>query len=350
MFLHQNRLVREAMLSRRSLLAAGTGLGVAGLATGLMGAAPAAAAHSSDAGSGAPAVTGFGPFGASTHEDPATGAPPATNIATPTPVAGATIRTIVAEAFVPAALGSGSSLVGILSSPNGAYNSAGGALFAPLDIPTGGILKQVDCYGAGVGGTWFVLAYDNVGNSTTVASTAATAGPGLVQKTFSGLNVTVGPGSQILADLAATSANYYAVAVSYQYIPATPGFHPIAPARVYDSRFNAPIGIVPAGGSRLISVANAYNPGTNVISHVDVVPAGAVAIAYNLTVTDTPAAGYLQLAPGSSTVVTGSSINWAAGQTVANGGTVTLDASRQVKALPVASSCNVIVDVQGYYL
>ena len=105
-----------------------------------------------------------------------------------------------------------------------------------------------------------------------------------------------------------------------------------------------------AGDSRLISVANAYNPGTNVVSHANVVPAGAVAIAYNLTVTDTSSGGYLQLTPGSASAVTGSSINWAGGQTVANGGTVTLDSSRRVKAFPVASNCNVIVDVQGYYL
>ncbi len=344
---HEQHRLAQQVVSRRKLLAAGTGIGAAGLATGIMGAAPAGAS-SSPVGA---RPSGPGPFG--TPDLPASAGAPITNIVTPTPVVGATIRTIHADSFVPAALGSGSSLVGVLA-PAGAYNSAGSALFAPLDVPTGATLKQVDCYAFGVGsataGNWFVLSNDNGGNSTTVVQTPATAGPGLVQKTFSGLNVTVGPGIQLLADLAGTSANYYAIAVSYQYIPDTPGFHPIAPVRVYDSRFNSPTGIVPAGGSRLISVANAYNPGTNVVSALDVVPAGAQAIAYNLTVTDTSAAGFLQLAPGSASSVTGSSINWAPGQTIANGGVVTLNSSRQVKAFPVASNTNVIIDVQGYYL
>ena len=105
-----------------------------------------------------------------------------------------------------------------------------------------------------------------------------------------------------------------------------------------------------AGGNRLISVANAYNPGTNVVSITDVVPAGAVAVAYNLTVTDTSAAGFVQLTPGGASAVTGSSINFAAGQTIANGGVVSLDSTRHVKAFAVASNANVILDVQGYYL
>jgi len=349
----QHRQLRATMLSRRNLLAAGTSIGAAGLAAGLMGAAPAGAAPT-EAGGPSPTITGLGPYGTSPTSPPVTGAPPVTHAPTPTPVLGATIRTTVAESFVPAALNSGSSLVGVLTSPQGAYNSQGQALFAPLDIPTGATLKQVDCYAGGIGSTaggdWILLAYDNVGGSSTVVQTPATAGPGLVQKTFAGLNVVVGPGMQILADLTVTSANYYAVAVSYQYIPATPGLHPISPVRVYDSRFNSPSGPVAAGASRVIFVGDAYTPGTNTISLANVVPAGASAIAYNLTVTTTPAAGYMQIAPGTASALTASSINWAAGQTIANGGVVTLDSTRHVKVFPFDSSCNVIIDVQGYYL
>ena len=59
----------------------------------------------------------------------------------------------------------------------GVYNSTGGALCAPLDIPTGATLKQVDCYGYRVGANefphWFVMAFDNLGHRHCEASPAS---------------------------------------------------------------------------------------------------------------------------------------------------------------------------------
>ena len=129
---HQ-RQVREAMLSRRNLLVAGTGLGVAGLATGILGAAPAAGTPSGS-GADAPVVRGSGPFGTSAPAAPAAGAP-TPDVATPTLVPGATARTVVAEGFNPAFLGSGSTLVGVFTPVWGAYNSTGGALVGPARHP-----------------------------------------------------------------------------------------------------------------------------------------------------------------------------------------------------------------------
>ena len=341
---------RGRALTRRHLLVAGTGLGAAGVAAAL-GARPAMAAGTPVVPEAAP-ITGAGPFGTAAPGDPALTASVGLPPNAPDPVPGATMRTITANTFIPAGP-DGSTLGGVLGPPVGAFNTTGSALFAPLDLPTGATLRQVDCYAQNTAAAtpfpWALLTIDNAGNST---STDPNDGAGAMASriSFLDLHVVVGPHDQVVMDITATSATHYAVAVTYQYVPATPGFHPIAPARVYDSRYNTPGGIVPAGASRLISVADAYAQGSNTLIASDIVPAGAVAIAYNLTVTGTAAAGYLQLNPGSATAVTGSSINWAAGQTIANAGVVTLDATRHVKAFPIGGSTHVIVDVQGYYL
>ncbi len=87
-----------------------------------------------------------------------------------------------------------------------------------------------------------------------------------------------------------------------------------------------------------------------------VVPPGATAIPFNLTVTGTTGAfGYLSMVPGEPPrprrpPSTGTD----PGKTLANGGTVNFDANRQVKVFcsdPAAvSSTEFILDITGYYL
>ena len=150
----------------------------------------------------------------------------------------------------------------------------------------------------------------------------------------------VGGGANVIIDI----VGYYA--------PTAPAglFHSLtAPTRVYDSRFNSPTGVLAAGTSRTVPVTTGYLPGTNTISAVDVVPGGSTAVAYNVTVTDTVGSGYVQVAPGGTPSVTGSSINWSAGQTLANGLVVGVDAARKVKLFAVGGGANVIIDIVGYF-
>lgn len=155
-------------------------------------------------------------------------------------------------------------------------------------------------------------------------------------------------------------------------------FVPITPARVHDSRYYPmpiflgpdesraevdpnllPLPKIPqplsAGGSRIISVADSYTPGTNTVAISDVVPAGARAVAVNLTIVKPTAGGYMFLAPGDAAAITGSSINWtAANAMIANGLIVALDDNRQLKAFLQlsggAGTSHFIVDVSGYWL
>ena len=129
-------------------------------------------------------------------------------------------------------------------------------------------------------------------------------------------------------------------------------FIPIEPKRVYDSRVIAPLGPLGGSATRVISVANGYAVSTATVDLPDVVPAGAQAIAYNLTITKTVGSGFLSVAPGGATVVAASSINWfTSGMTLANGLVVKLDTNRQIKVFcGGGGSTEFIIDVLGYYL
>jgi len=132
--------------------------------------------------------------------------------------------------------------------------------------------------------------------------------------------------------------------------PATAGaYTAITPTRVYDSRLAA--GAISGSQTRLCKVAHGIDLTTGTINAYDVVPSGSTAVQYNLTVTSTVGSGYLQVAPGTASAITSSSINWSAtGQILANGLSVKIDTNRQVKVFAGGGSTQFIIDVLGYYL
>lgn len=130
--------------------------------------------------------------------------------------------------------------------------------------------------------------------------------------------------------------------------PAPSVFVPINPVRVVDTRESAGGTPVASGDTRTFSVANqiAVAGGAK-----DVVPAGAVAIAYNVTVPAGPAAGHLRVMPGDTASSASSAINFRVNEAIANGLVVKVDTQRRIRifnaaALPV----NAIVDVVGYFM
>ena len=129
--------------------------------------------------------------------------------------------------------------------------------------------------------------------------------------------------------------------------------HTITPARVYDSRAAAPApGSLASGANRTINVADARNTTTGAVVTSNIVPAGARAIAYNLTITNTVNSGFLAVNPGGNTTVAASAINWSAsGDTVANGSVVALNGSRQISVICGGTGAtDFIVDIVGYYM
>jgi hypothetical protein len=135
--------------------------------------------------------------------------------------------------------------------------------------------------------------------------------------------------------------------------PATAGaFHALTPSRVYDSRAAAPApGTLSSGGNRTISVANSRNEAGTVVT-TDFVPAGATAVAANITITNTVNSGFLTVNPGGTVTTLSSTINWfGTGQNLANGVTLTLNTNRELTIVAGGGGiCDFIVDISGYYL
>ena len=127
--------------------------------------------------------------------------------------------------------------------------------------------------------------------------------------------------------------------------------YPIDPVRVYDSRRPLPNpGKLAGGSSRVVSVANGRNLNSGAVTETNVVPAGATAVVFNLTVTGGDAAGFLAISSGGASTYSASMINFVAGQTIANASTVRLNASRQVKIFASGGPVHFILDISGYYL
>lgn len=115
-------------------------------------------------------------------------------------------------------------------------------------------------------------------------------------------------------------------------------FTAVAPVRAYDSR-TVPAGPLAGGADRVIDLAGQ-------------VPAGATAVAYNLTVPDTGGAGHLRVMPGDVASSPTSAINWSrAGDVIANGSVVGVDAQRRIRIFNGGGApAHLVVDVVGYYL
>ncbi len=117
------------------------------------------------------------------------------------------------------------------------------------------------------------------------------------------------------------------------------GFWPLNPVRVLDSRSpgSSPF---QANVSQLIKVAG-----------VATIPANATAVTGNLTVTNPTRAGYVSVTTDPTNSPATSTINFAAGDTRANGLTIPVGSGGQVSAIYKGSSgtANLILDITGYY-
>ncbi len=127
-------------------------------------------------------------------------------------------------------------------------------------------------------------------------------------------------------------------------------FHPIAGVRVYDSRFETD-GRFSGGENRTISVADARSVTDYSVSVADVVPAGAAAVTGNVVAIGPDANGFLAINPGGTSTITASTLNFTAGQNIANGATFVLNDNRQIECVfgPGASS-HMALDITGYFI
>jgi hypothetical protein len=123
----------------------------------------------------------------------------------------------------------------------------------------------------------------------------------------------------------------------------TPGtYHPIAPVRLLDTRV----------GNGLSGKLAANTPATFQVTGLGSVPSNAAAVTGNLTVTGSTAGWAVFLGPNPISSPTSSTINFNAGQTLANGVTVALSATGTLSATYMSNSGNttdLVFDVTGYF-
>lgn len=140
------------------------------------------------------------------------------------------------------------------------------------------------------------------------------------------------------------------------YLPKTTGqgakFYPIDSARAYDSRspFTSPAAPLLPDEQRAIAIDDAHLSDGRLIAP-DVVPAGAAAVAYNLTEAAGTERGHFRAFPTGTALPNASALNWpAAGFNRANGSQVPISGGREVTVYNTPpGSAHVIVDILGYY-
>jgi hypothetical protein len=120
-------------------------------------------------------------------------------------------------------------------------------------------------------------------------------------------------------------------------------FVALTPCRVADTRGNGFAGAF--GPPALIVGATRDFP----VAGECGVPANAQAVSFNFTVTNTAGPGFLLVYPAGGSVPNSSTLNYVAGQTVANAAVIGLGAGGAITAAPGVSPMDFIIDVNGYY-
>jgi len=126
-------------------------------------------------------------------------------------------------------------------------------------------------------------------------------------------------------------------------------YFPVTPVRIADTRANS--GFQGAGDTlssgQILTIRVAGLPS-------DGVPAGATAVVLNITAVNPSSAGYLTAYASGQTTPFASTVNFIAGQTIANEATITLGnngvTGGYVSILNHVGLTDVVVDVQGYYV
>lgn len=114
-------------------------------------------------------------------------------------------------------------------------------------------------------------------------------------------------------------------------------FVPVTPFRFANSREMLRLTPLTAGMPKRITVAG-----------IGSIPTSATAVSANFTVTGTKANGYLTVYDCAATVPTASTLNYKAGQTIANAGTFTLTANGELCVFSTAGT-ELIIDINGYF-
>jgi len=129
-------------------------------------------------------------------------------------------------------------------------------------------------------------------------------------------------------------------------------YQPVVPTRIADTRANS--GFQGAGDTLTAGRILQVQVTGGSVSAADLVPEDAYAVVVNITAVNPTAAGYLTAFAAGQTVPVASTVNFIAGQTIANEATITLGNTgflnpAYIDIYNYDGSTDVVVDVQGYY-
>ena len=280
--------------------------------------------------------------------------PGGATVAAPSLVSGATIRTVGSDDAVINPISGGTIEAAAQPGGSGAYfvfNSNGGNVMAPLGLPAGATIWQVDIYGYSVNTTyqsWSLYDEDaTIGNVANAQGIYPGSGSGILHGTYApkgGVTLAAGHDWQIVLGTTSNTSGFLGAVV--QYTLPTLSFVPITPTRVLDTR-NGTGGL---SGPFSNHAARTFQ----VTGGSSGVPAGAKAVTGNLTVTGQTSNGYLYIGPTAMNNPTSSTLNFPAGDDRANAVTVALSSTGSLSITFVAPSngptAQAIFDVTGYYL
>jgi hypothetical protein len=264
-----------------------------------------------------------------------------------TPLPGAVMGALSLFDFLPLELGTAPAPTAMRYTTAGRLLEPSGFLVAPMDMPVGAELLQVDIFGNVAAGSQIWV----IGSLTVPATTTA----GALAQVFLAVGDTTAvltppPGTTVAAGeryfiQCSSNTNQYVTGAIYQYLP--PAARPVTtiePARVYDSRAGG--GKLGEAQQRTISVANDING-------IEVVPFGATGAVITLTVTLTEGdnGGFVAAFPAGVAWPGTSSVNWfGPNQNLAATVVVALGGDRQITLRGGVAPTDVIVDVTGYLL
>ncbi len=136
-------------------------------------------------------------------------------------------------------------------------------------------------------------------------------------------------------------------------MPSDLSYVPIDPVRAFDSRVAAytASGLLAPNAFKDIFVGDGHDFFGNVTAP-DVVPPGAKAVTYNLTITGPTGPNFVSVTPGDALFPTTSAMNFDGTHDDANAGTVNVDASRFITVWNgiESGSTHIIVDVTGFFI
>ncbi|MFE9633310.1 PKD domain-containing protein [Streptomyces sp. NPDC006463] len=192
-----------------------------------------------------------------------------------------------------------------------------------------------------------------VTNATDAGHIAVQPGKDFIQPTTSNLNYAAGQtvpnlvivpvvdGYVHLVNGGWASVDLIADVTGYFTHSAAAGYSPLTPVRAVDTRegLGAAKGQVPGYGTFGVEIADRRG-----------VPKGATAVSLNLTVTNPQEAGHLTAYPSGQTAPSTSSVNFSAGQTVANSVIVPVGPDGRISIRNGSwKPADVVIDVVGYY-